>query len=73
MRGATLNNFTNEYLLGGHRPSTSVNRHNVNSMLLAYLTLIFENVKGKLCVFCNKHINLTIQLIQRNKDKYDLP
>ena len=44
-------------------------------MLFQYhLNIIFENVKGKLCVFCDKHINLTIQLIQRNKDnKYDLP
>ena len=54
-------------------PSTPVNCHNVNSMLLAYLNTNSQNVKGKLCVFCNKHINLTIQLIQRNKNKYDLP
>ena len=36
MRGVALNNFTNKYLLREHRPSTSVNRHNVNSMLFKH-------------------------------------
>ena len=35
----TLNNFTNEYLLEKHRPSTLVNRHKVSRILLAYTNI----------------------------------
>ena len=49
MWGATLNNFTNEYLLGKHRPSTLVNRHKLSQILLAYTILLLKNVKSKPC------------------------
>ena len=34
-----LNNFTNEYLLEKHRPSTLINRHKVSRILLAYTNI----------------------------------
>ena len=39
LKKKTLNNFTNEYLLEKHRPSTLVNRHKVSQILLAYTNI----------------------------------